>query len=126
MSIYYYKCTANSGNEITVTSLCSASYVAVNMTLPAFAVDRRAAVDVDRKAAAPAADAPCSNRSICLPACPQQQTCRTPRLRCKRGQTDRRTDGRTPYRYIDPAAYYASSVNNRSAFSDVIDKMKWN
>ena len=60
MSIYY-ECTANSGNEITVTSLCSASYVAVNMTLPAFAVDCRAAVDVDRKAAPPAADAPCSN-----------------------------------------------------------------
>ena len=35
------------------------------------------------------------------------------------GQTDRLTDrvrhtgGRTPYRYIDPAAYYASSVNSR-------------
>ena len=26
------------------------------------------------------------------------------------GQTDGRTDGRTPYRYIDPAAYYASSA----------------
>ena len=37
------------------------------MTLLAFATDRRAAVDVDRKAAAPAAaDAPCSNRSISL------------------------------------------------------------
>ena len=32
------------------------------MTLLAFAADRRAAVDMDRKAAAPAADAPCSNR----------------------------------------------------------------
>ena len=25
--------------------------------------------------------------------------------------TVRRTDGRTPYRYLDPTAYYASSVN---------------
>ena len=25
--------------------------------------------------------------------------------------TDRRTDGRTPYRYIDPAAYFAGSVD---------------
>jgi len=30
------------------TSRCSASYVAVNSTLVAFAADRRAAVDVDR------------------------------------------------------------------------------
>jgi len=37
---------------------------AVNVTLLAFAADRRAAVNMDRKAAAPAADAPCSNRSI--------------------------------------------------------------
>ena len=44
------------------TSLCLASYVAVNTILLAFAADRRAAVDIGRKAAAPAADAPCSNR----------------------------------------------------------------
>jgi len=31
--------------------------------LLAFAAERRAAVDMDRKAATPAADAPCSNRS---------------------------------------------------------------
>ena len=31
----------------TTTSLLSASYVAVNMTLLAFAADRRAAVDMD-------------------------------------------------------------------------------
>jgi len=46
------------------TNMCSASCVAVNTTLLAFAADRRAAVDMDRKAAAPAAEAPCSNRSI--------------------------------------------------------------
>jgi len=34
------------------------------MTLLAFAADRRAAVDEDRKATAPAADAPRSNISI--------------------------------------------------------------
>ena len=28
-------------------------------------------------------------------------------------QTDGKRDGWTPYRYIDPAAYYASSVDNR-------------
>jgi len=34
------------------------------MTLLAFAADRRAAAAMDPKAANPAADAPCSNRSI--------------------------------------------------------------
>ena len=38
------------------------------MTLLAFAADRRATVDMDRKAAASAVDAPCSNRSM-SPAC---------------------------------------------------------
>jgi len=28
-------------------------------------------------------------------------------------QKDKRTDGRTPYRYLDPAAYCASNVNSR-------------
>jgi len=42
-----------------------------NVALLAFAADRRAAVDTDRKAAAPAADALCSNRSI-SPACGPQ------------------------------------------------------
>ena len=40
---------------------------------------------------------------------PQQQT--RLKMRSMDG-TDRRTDGRTPYRYIDPAAYFARSVNN--------------
>ena len=47
-----------------LTSLCSASYIAVNMTLLAFAAEHHAAVDIDQKAAVPAADALCSNRSI--------------------------------------------------------------
>jgi len=40
---------------------------------------------------------------------PQQQT--RLKMRSMDG-TDIRTDGRTPYRYIDPAAYFARSVNN--------------
>jgi len=46
----------------------------------------------------PAAGAPCSSRSI-------------PRA-ASRYRWDRLTDGRTPYRYIDPASYYASRVND--------------
>ena len=34
-----------------------------------------------------------------------------PLLQRSAAGTDRRTDGRTPYHYIDPAANYASSVN---------------
>ena len=64
---------------------------AVNVTLLAFAADRPAAVDMDRKAAAPAADVPCSNRPI-SPALGAHSSKRT------MGQTDRQTDGRTPYR----------------------------
>ena len=69
------------------------------MTLPAFATDRRAAVDMDQKAAAAAADAPCIAIDIACPQGPQQQT----RLTLQRANG---TDRRTPYRYIDPAAYY--------------------
>jgi len=51
------------------------------MTLLAFAADRRPAEDVDRKAAAPVADAQLhSSRSILLD--PQQQT----RRRCSSGR----------------------------------------
>jgi len=84
------------------TSLCLASYVAVNMTLLAFAADRVDAVDMDRKPTAPAADAPCSNRSA------RDSSQLTARCDCGAkwdNQTDRRTD--------TTAAYYASSVNTR-------------
>ena len=54
----------------------------VYTVLSAFAADRRAAADTDRKAAAPAAD-------VC-PRGPQQQTRRTRSIYV----TDRRTDGR--------------------------------
>jgi len=46
-------------------------------------------------------------------ACPPGPTVANPPnavVAAKMGQTDRRTDGRTPYPYIDPAAYYAGSV----------------
>jgi len=62
------------------------------MTLLAFATDRRAAVDVDRKAAAPAAADAQQSIDIACPRAPWQQTRRTPQLRRKMGQTD----GRTP------------------------------
>jgi len=70
------------------------STAAVSKTLLA-----SAAVDVDRKAAAPAEDALCSNRSI-SPACRAHSS--KPAARCTRlghtdrqTKTDRQTDGRT-------------------------------
>jgi len=50
---------------------------------------------------------PCSNRSI-SPACQAHSIKPTTCCCWQMG----RKDGRTPYSYIDPAAYYASSVNN--------------
>ena len=64
-----------------------------NVTLLAFAVERRAA------AAAAAVD------RYHLHTRPTASTCW-----CG-GQQTRQTDGRTPYRYIDSDAYYASNVN---------------
>jgi len=55
-----------------------------------------------RRPAATAVD-----RYLPSPPGPQQQTRRTGMQRSIDG-----TDGRTPYRYIDSAACYASSVNN--------------
>jgi len=34
-------------------------------------------------------------------------------------RSDRQTDRRTPYRYIEPSAYYATSVNNPLAWQKV-------
>jgi len=67
-----------------------ASYVAVNLTLLAFAADRRAAVDMDRQEASPAADAPCSNRSI-SPA----RGAHSSKPPAEQDGTDRQRDGRT-------------------------------
>jgi len=55
------------------------------VALLAFAADRRAAVDMDRKAAAPAVQ---QSIDIACPPGPQQQTRRTPWPRRKIGQTD--------------------------------------
>ena len=68
-----------------------------NVTLLAFAAERRAAVR--RAAAAPGCR---YDRSISPPIWPTAAN--PPQM----GQTD----GRTPYRYIDPSAYCATSINN--------------
>jgi len=80
-----------------------------NVALPAFAAERRA---VGRPEAAVV------DRYLGGPPGPQQQTRRTLLLRSTDG-TDRQTDRRTPYRYIQPSAYYASSVNNPLAWQKV-------
>jgi len=68
--------------------------LAVNMTLPAFAAERRAA-------------APLLLGDIFCPHGAQQQTRRTPLLRPNDG-----TDGRTPDRYRPCFAYYAGNAKN--------------
>ena len=95
-------CDLNPGPSATQSSTLTtrlpshqAFYVAVNTTLLAFAAERRAAVDVDRKAAAPAADAPCSNQSISPVRWAHSSKPAAPRG-CGAiwdGQTDRQTDG---------------------------------
>jgi len=72
------------------------------MTLLAFAADRRAAVDMDWKAAA----------AIDWYKLPTGPTVANPPHAVAAGECTRQTERRTPYRYIDPAAYYATSVNN--------------
>jgi len=69
-----------------------------NMTLLAFADDRRAAVDMDRKAATCCRRAVQQSIDFVCQRSPQQQTYRTLLRRSIDGtdrQTDRRTDGRT-------------------------------
>jgi len=82
------------------------------VALPAFAAERRAV------AAAPllllSAGARCTIDIFCRPGA-QQQTRRNSVWRANNGtdgRTDKRTDRRTSDRYIDSAAYYASSINN--------------
>ena len=66
---------------------------------------------MDRKPAAPAANAPCSSRSHR----PAVRTAANPPHAAEAGERDRQTVGqtyrRTQYRYIDPAACHASTVN---------------
>jgi len=65
---------------------------AINVTLLAFVAQRHA---VERR------------RSTSRPPGPQQQTCRTPRLRRNMGQTDGQTNGHRIVTYR--AAYYTSA-----------------
>ena len=85
------------------------------MALFAFAADRRAAVDMDGKVTAPAAAAPCSNRSIS-----NTRAAISSKPAARRGsgarwdkQADGQTDRRTLYRYIDLVAQCASSAKNK-------------
>jgi len=91
---------------ITNKSVFSLLNSAVNMALPAFAAEHRAA--------ARWAPGVCRCQSI-SPASTgaQQQTRRTPLLRSNDGtnrRTDGETDGRTPDRYIDPAPHTVRAV----------------
>ena len=67
----------------------------------------------DRKFAAErrAAAAPAARQSIDISYLhsPQQQTCPKPLQRAN--GTDRQTDGRTPYRFIDPALHTVRAVS---------------
>jgi len=76
------------------------------MALPAFAAERRAAAPL-----LPAAWRPQLSIDISSLHGAQQQTRRT-LLRSNDG-TDRRTDGQTPNRFIDPAPHRAVSVSTR-------------
>jgi len=57
---------------------------------------------------------------ISCPPGPQQQTRRT-LLQRSIGGTDKRTDRRTPYRYIDLVAYANSVSNTRKAYTVLFD-----
>jgi len=86
--------------------------VAVNVTLLAFAAHRRAAEAPLLLSAGRAA----TDRYL-LPAGPTAAN--PPHTDAAVDRLDRQTDG--PYRYIDPAAYYASSVNNcKVLYTDVM------
>jgi len=77
------------------------------VALPAIAAARRAAAQLLLSAVPQSIDI-----DICCKPGPQQQTRRT--LLQRADKTDRRTDRRTPYRYIDPAPH---GVNNESSLT---------
>jgi len=84
----------------------SASYLSyVNITLPAFAAERRAAAPLlhaERRRKQLSIDVSCRRGA-------EQQTRRTPLLLSNDG-TDRQTDGRTRERFIDPAPHTGRAV----------------
>jgi len=96
------KCCSETGR---ITSLCSAS--SVNVTLPAFAAERRAA-------------APLLSIDISRPHGAQQQTRRTPPLRSNDRTYIGRTDGRTPDRCIDPAPHSCGYYYDAGFLQDAI------
>jgi len=79
------------------------------MTLLTLVADHRAAVDMDRKVAAPAADAMCSNRSI-SPACRAHSSKPTT---CCGTRWDRQTDRYCIITQTLPYTMQAVSINNR-------------
>ena len=87
------------------------------MTPPIFAADRRAAVDMDRKAAMPAADMPGNNRLI-LPA--RRAHSSKPSACCcskQMGQTYRQTDSIPLHRPC--SRYFAGSATDKESVSFV-------
>ena len=83
------------------------STAAVNVTLHASAA-KRYLLPLLRRVRRP----PLSIHISCPPG--QQQQTRRTLLQGSTAGTDRRTHGRTPYRYVDPASHYVSSVNKLS------------
>jgi len=87
-----------------LTELCSASYASWQLDtarICCWAPCCRGTV---------AAGRPPLSTDIACPPGPQQQT-RSTLLRW-----NRQTDGQTPFRYVDPAAYYASSVSENGGW----------
>ena len=102
-----------------------------NVTLPAFAAERRAAVFMDRKAAAPAADAPCSNRSI-SPACRAHSS--KPAAAAAQDVTDGQRDTVSLHRpcrilcersYPDVIYWHHTSISPCSGCIRVVHGMGW-
>jgi len=94
--------------KLPIASFTNKSYVAVNMTPLAFTADRRAAVDMDRKAAVPAAAIGRYRLSAGL-------TAANPPHAAMAGERDRQTDRRTdtvPFHRPCSAYYSANSANN--------------
>jgi len=83
-------------------SVFSLVYSAVNVVLPAFAAERRAAASCCGAVAA-------GHRYLLPSRGAQERTRRTPLLRSIDG-TDGRTDGRTPDRYVAPAPHTMRAV----------------
>jgi len=92
-----------------------------------FAYDCRVVVDMDRKAAALAASAPCSNRST-LPAVSRCTAANPPHAAADaQNRTDRQTDGRTDGHRILPHTMRALSIitDHDSGEGNAIGRVAW-